>query len=275
MIQPELSNVDLYLTRLGYNTPPPPTLDTLCELQLRHTSTFAFENLSPLSRVPVPLDLESIQRKLLHEGRGGYCYELNNLYMALLQHLGYEVRGITGRVVINAPEDAWAARTHRLTLLTLDGVRYIADVGFGGMVPTAPLLLDTEEEQSTPHEPFRITRQGDSYTLRVKVAGEWQALYVLDLQRQDAIDYEIGNWYVSTHPQSPFLQRLMVARTGPGIRCTLNNGSYAIHRMGSASERREISDPEALIELLWEVFGIQVPEHPTLREAITRLIEAK
>ncbi|APC14904.1 arylamine N-acetyltransferase [Pseudomonas frederiksbergensis] len=275
MNQPELSNVGLYLKRLGYDAPPPPTLDTLRALQLRHTSTFAFENLSPLSRVPVPLDLESIQRKLLHEGRGGYCYELNNLYMALLQHLGYEVRGITGRVVINAPEDIWATRTHRLTLLTLDGVRYITDVGFGGTVPTAPLLLDTEEEQSTPHEPFRITRQGDSYTLRAKVAGEWQAMYVFDLQRQEGVDYEMGNWYVSTHPESPFLQRLMVARTGPETRYTLNNGSYAIHRMGSASERREMTDPEVLIELLREVFGIQVPEHPTLREAITRLIEPK
>ncbi|WP_095079260.1 arylamine N-acetyltransferase [Pseudomonas sp. Irchel s3h17] len=274
MSLPVLNDIELYLQRLGYAAPPAPTLETLRALQLRHTSTFVFENLSPLARIPVQLDLESIQRKVLHEGRGGYCYELNNLYMTLLQHLGYEVRGITGRVVMNAPEDAWAARTHRLTLLTLDGVRYITDVGFGGMVPTAPLLLDTDEEQATPHEPYRITRDGDSYTLRARVAGEWRAMYVFDLQRQGDIDYEIGNWYVSTHPQSPFLQRLMAARTGEGVRRTLNNGSFAIHHMGGASERREICDPDELIELLRSEFELRVPEHPALKATIAGLISA-
>lgn len=275
MSLPVLSEIRLYLHRLGYSAPPAPTLDTLRTLQLRHTGTFTFENLSPLAGEPVLLDLESIQHKLLHERRGGYCYELNYLYMTLLQHLGYEVRGITGRVVMNAPEGSWAARTHRLTLLTLDGVRYITDVGFGGMVPTAPMLLDTEDEQSTPHEPYRITQHDGSYTLHAKVAGQWRAMYVFDLQRQGDIDYEIGNWYVSTHPQSPFLQRLMAARTGEGVRRTLNNGSFAIHRMGGASERREITDPVALFDLLEHEFGIRVPSHPMLEEVVAQLIEPK
>ena len=267
-----LEHIDLYLQRLGFATPPKPTLEALGELQLRHTSTFVFENLSPLAGLPVPLDLPSIQHKVLHEGRGGYCYELNNLYMTLLEHLGYQVRGITGCVVMNAPQDAWAARTHRLTLVTLNGLRYITDVGFGGMVPTAPLLLDTEQEQATPHEPYRILREDESYTLHAKVAGEWRAMYVFDLQRQGDIDYEIGNWYVSTHPQSPFLQRLMVARTGEGVRRTLNNGSYAVHRLGSPSERREINDVQELIELLRSEFSLQVPEHPALRATLAGLI---
>lgn len=275
MTPTSLEHIDLYLERLGFATSPAPTLEALGELQLRHTSTFVFENLSPLAGLPVPLDLPTIQRKVLYEGRGGYCYELNNLYMTLLQHLGYQVRGITGRVVMNTPQDVWAARTHRLTLVTLNGLRYITDVGFGGMVPTAPLLLDTEQEQATPHEPYRITREDDSYTLQAKVAGEWRAMYVFDLQRQGDIDYEIGNWYVSTHPQSPFLQRLMVARAGEGVRRTLNNGSYAVHRLGSPSERREISDVQELIELLRSEFSLQVPEHPALRVTLARLIDAK
>lgn len=275
MSLPVLSDIRLYLHRLGYSAPPAPTLDTLRTLQLRHTSTFTFENLSPLAGEPVLLDLESIQRKLLHDNRGGYCYELNYLYMTLLQHLGYEVRGITGRVVMNAPEGTWAARTHRLTLLTLDGVRYITDVGFGGMVPTAPLLLDTEDEQATPHEPYRITRHDDSYTLHAKVAEQWRAMYVFDLQRQGDIDYEIGNWYVSTHPQSPFLQRLMAARTEEGVRRTLNNGSFAIHHMDAPSERWEITDPVELFDLLEREFGIRVPSHPMLEEVVAQLIEPK
>ncbi|VVO42982.1 arylamine N-acetyltransferase family protein [Pseudomonas fluorescens] len=272
MSQPQLQNIELYLQRLGYNVPPAPTLETLRELQLRHTSVFPFETLSTLLQVPVPIDLPSVERKVLHEGRGGYCYELNNLFLALLQQLGYEARGITGRVVMGSPEGVLTARTHRLSVLTLDGIRYISDVGFGGMVPTTPLRLDTEEEQPTPHEPYRITQGEDSYTLRAKVAGEWRALYVFYLQPQSAIDYEVGNWYVSTHKDSPFLGQLMVAKMGQGLRRTLNNGSYALHRMGLESERRELTDADELIELLHSEFAIRVPQHPQLRQIIHRLI---
>ncbi|AZD53880.1 arylamine N-acetyltransferase family protein [Pseudomonas chlororaphis subsp. aurantiaca] len=272
MSQPHLMSFALYLQRLGYDSAPPPTLATLRELQLRHTSTFAFESLSTLLRVPVPIDLASVEHKVLHEGRGGYCYELNQMYLVLLQYLGYEARGITGRVVMGGPEDAWPARTHRLVLLTLDGVRYVSDVGFGGMVPTAPLLLDTEDEQATPHEPYRITERDGSYTLRAKVVGEWRAMYVFDLQRQEAADYEMGNWFVSTHKDSPFLGQLKVALMGEGLRRTLNNGSYAVHRLGQDSERRQITDPDELIALLQNEFAIRVPQHPRLREVLGELL---
>ena len=273
MSEPHLGNLALYLQRLGFDAPPAPTLETLCQLQLRHTGAFPFENLNTLSGQPVLIDLPSIEQKVLHDGRGGYCYELNNLFLALLQTLGFDARGISGRVVMGQPEGAWTARTHRLSLVTLDGVRYITDVGFGGMVPTAPLMLDTPAEQLTPHEPYRIEQHEDGYTLRANVGGEWRAIYIFDLQRQEDIDYTLGNWYVSTHPDSPFAQRLMVARTGDGWRRTLNNGSFAIHRIGAESERREVTDVDELIELLEREFGLHLPHQPGAREALARLIQ--
>jgi N-hydroxyarylamine O-acetyltransferase len=272
MSEPRLTDLALYLRRLGFDMPPAPTLETLRQLQLRHTGVFPFENLTTLSGEPVLIDLPSIEKKVLHAGRGGYCYELNNLYLALLQALGFDARGISGRVVMGQPEGAWTARTHRLSLVTLDGVRYISDVGFGGMVPTAPLLLDTADEQITPHESYRIEQHADGYTLRARVAGEWRAMYIFDLQRQEDIDYAVGNWYVSTHPESPFARQLMVARTGEGWRRTLNNGSFAIHRMGCDSERREVADVQALIGVLESEFDIRVPTHATLMRTLERLI---
>lgn len=274
MSEPRLTNLSLYLQRLGFDAPPAPTLQTLRQLQLRHTSAFPFENLTTLSGEPVLVDLPSIEQKVLHEGRGGYCYELNNLFLALLQALGFDARGISGRVVMGQPEGAWTARTHRLSLVTLEGVRYITDVGFGGMVPTAPLLLDTPDEQLTPHEPYRIEQHDDGYTLCANVTGDWRAMYVFDLQRQEDIDYTLGNWYVSTHPDSPFVQKLMVARTGEGWRRTLNNGSFAIHRIGSESERRRVADVDELVALLQSEFGIRVPEHAKLKQALGRLLES-
>ncbi|VVP88241.1 N-hydroxyarylamine O-acetyltransferase [Pseudomonas fluorescens] len=272
MSEPRLSNRALYLQRLGFDTPPAPTLDTLRQLQLRHTGAFPFENLTTLSGEPVLIDLPSVERKVLHEGRGGYCYELNNLFLALLQELGFDARGISGRVVMGQPEGAWTARTHRLSLVILDGVRYITDVGFGGMVPTAPLLLDSRDEQPTPHEPYRIEQHADGYTLRARVGEEWRGMYIFDLQRQEDIDYSVGNWYVSTHPESSFTRQLMVARTGEGWRCTLNNGSFAIHRLGHDSERREVGDVQELTALLESEFGIRVPDNETLLRTLERLI---
>jgi N-hydroxyarylamine O-acetyltransferase len=273
MSEPRLTNLKLYLQRLGFDAPPAPTLESLRWLQLRHTGVFAFENLATITGAPVLIDLPSIEEKVLLGGRGGYCYELNNLFFALLLELGFDARAISGRVVMNQPEGSWTARTHRLSLVTIDDVRYISDVGFGGMVPTAPLLLDTETEQATPHEPYCIEKQADGYMLRAKVAGEWRPMYLFDLQRQEDIDYTIGNWYVSTHPESAFANRLMVARTGEGWRKTLNNGSFAIHRMSASSERREVAEVGELIELLAREFALHLPDLPHNRQSLARMIE--
>ena len=262
-----------YLQRLGIARRPEPTLATLRDLQQRHTHAIAFETLSPLLHAPVPIDLASLQRKVLHDGRGGYCYELNLLFLALLQELGFEARGLTGRVVMGGPEDAITARTHLLVLVTLDGVRHVADVGFGGMVPTAPLLIDSTHAQSTPHEPYRIESLGDRYLLRAQVGGQWRALYAFDLQAQAQVDYEVGNWYVSTHPDSVFLGQLVAARTGEGWRKTLRNGDFAVHRLGSDTQRRRLPDADSVMSVLGSEFGIRVPRHPGLHGVINDLLQ--
>lgn len=272
MSAPRLKNLQLYLQRLGFDSTPPATLETLRQLQLRHTGVFPFENLATINGEPVMIDLPSIEEKILLDCRGGYCYELNHLFFALLLELGFDARAISGRVVMNQPEGSWTARTHRLSVVTIDGERYITDVGFGGMVPTAPLLLDSEAEQATPHEPCRLEQHADGYMLRAHVAGEWRPMYLFDLQRQEDIDYAVGNWYVSTHPDSPFTQRLMIARTGDGWRKTLNNGSFAIHHMGAESERREVTEVGELLDVLRCEFGLNVSELPGIRPALARVI---
>ena len=261
-----------YLGRLGYRTPPSPTLETLQALQLRHTSAFAFETIDTLLRRPVPVDLPTLERKLLGDGRGGYCFELNRLFLALLQHLGFEATALAGRVIEG---DAPLARTHLLLLVKVDGEPYAVDVGFGGMVPTAPLRLHGEEPQATPHEPYRIVATADGYLLRTQVLGQWRDLYTFDLQRQLDIDLEMGSWYVSTHPGSPFIGQLRAARTdGPQVRKTLRDGSFAIHRIGAPSERHELADAEAVLRVLQEELGLRVPPGPALRDALQARLEA-
>ncbi|MBN2990960.1 arylamine N-acetyltransferase [Pseudomonas cedrina subsp. fulgida] len=271
-----LNHSRLYLQRLGYDTPPAPTLRTLQDLQLRHVCSFAFESLSTLMRQPVLVDLASVEQKVLLSGRGGYCYELNQLFLALLRELGFDARGITGRVVMGGPPDAHTARTHRLSLVTLDGVRYICDVGFGGMVPSSPLQLDTEAVQATAHEPYRLTFDGQaSYTLWAQIAEEWRGLYVFDLQVQAAIDYEVGNWYVSTHPDSPFVGQLKVARLAPGKRHTLNNAHYAVHYLDRPSEKRTLGSADEVLDMLADTFGICMSVSAQLRQRLDEMVVAK
>ncbi len=267
-----LTHSQLYLQRLGYDSPPPPTLKTLQDLQLRHVCTFAFESLSTLLHAPVSIDLPSIEQKVLLDGRGGYCFELNYLFLALLQELGFDARGLTGWVVMGGPPDARTGRTHRLSLVTLDGVRYVTDVGFGGMVPSSPLQLDTEVPQATAHEPYRLTFNGADYTLWALVGEEWRGLYVFDLQVQADIDYTIGNWYVSTHPASVFVGQLKAARLAPGKRHTLANANYAVHCLDQPSEKRAVESADELLELLQGTFGICLPKHPQLRQALDSLV---
>lgn len=268
-----LTHRQLYLQRLGYDAPPPPTLQTLQDLQLRHVCTFAFESLSTLLHLPVPIDLPNVEQKVLLDGRGGYCYELNQMFLVLLQELGFDARGITGRVVMGGPADARTARTHRLSLVTLEGVRYITDVGFGGMVPSSPLQLDTLAVQATAHEPYRLTFDGQgSYTLWAQVAQAWRGLYVFDLQVQADIDYTIGNWYVSTHPDSPFVGQLKVALLAPGRRHTLGNANYALHYLDRPSEKRVLGSADELMELLQETFGIRLSGSPEVRVALAGLV---
>ena len=267
-------NVPAYLARIDYAGPVSPTCETLAALQRHHICAIPFETLAMLLGEPVALDLPSLQDKILQRGRGGYCFELNLMFLHLLRAVGFDAQGLTGRVVMNTPPGIVPARTHVLILVTIDGARYIADVGFGGMTPTSPLRLDTSEDQETPNEPYRLVKSGESYALAARIDDTWRTLYVFDLSPPADIDFEVGNWYVSTHPASPFRDRLLVARSEPGIRHTVRGGEYAIHRVGHASQRQPIDDPDAMVDLLQRVFRLTLPEHPSLRETLGKALLA-
>lgn len=257
-----------YLARLGLDAAPAPTLETLALLQARHNATFPFETLTTLLRDAVAIDLPSVQHKLLQQGRGGYCYELNGLFLALLQQLGFQARALAARVVMDRTDDAPTARTHMLVLVRIEATDYIADVGFGGNTPTGPLRLDHRFAQATPHEHYRLDLLDGDYLLQVEIGGQWRPLYRFDLQPQAPIDHVVGNWYVCTHPASSFPGQLRVALAGPGWRRTIGAGAYTVHRRGQPSERRVLADVDEVLQVLSADFGITAPAHPRLRDAI-------
>lgn len=264
-------DLDAYLARIGYAGDRAPTLDTLQAIHLRHATTIPFENLNPLLRWPVRLDLEALQRKLVRDGRGGYCFEQNLLLRHALRALGFRVTGLAARVRWNVPEDVVTARGHMLLRVDLDGTTYVVDAGFGGQTLTAPLRLERDAEQATPHEPFRLIDAGDEFVLQARVRDEWQALYRFGLQEQFLPDYEVTNWYLSNHPESHFVTGLIVARPDAERRYTLRNNEFAAHHLHGDTTRRTLTSADELRATLADTFRLTLPDDPALDAALARL----
>lgn len=267
----DIFDLDAYLRHIGHDGPRSPTLETLRALQLRHALTIPFENLDPLLRRPVPLDLAALQAKMLSGRRGGYCFEQNRLFMTALEALGFRVTGLLARVLWMVAPDRPVPRTHMTLRVEIEGIDHIADVGFGGQTPTGPLRLAADIEQATPHEPFRLLGDGDGFRMEGKLGGEWRPLYRFDLQPQTPADYEMGNWYTSTHPQSRFLNNLIAARPTADRRYALLNREFAVHHLGGPSERRRLADAREVQRVLDEVFEVTPPDGADLGAALARL----
>jgi N-hydroxyarylamine O-acetyltransferase len=277
-------DLSAYFERIGYGGPATPQLETLRELHRLHPQEIAFENLNPLMRWPVPLDIQSLQQKLvkqrrggycyehkLKQRRGGYCYEHNLLLKHALERMGFRVAGLAARVLMNLPEDAIRPRTHMLLQIDIEDEIWIADVGFGGMTLTAPLRLVEHVPQATPHEPFRLTRLGGDYALQAEVRGEWRTSYRFDLQEQVLPDYELTSWYLSNNPESHFVQRLIAARTAPQKRYALRQNELAIHELNGETMRRVLKSAEELRDVLSGTFGIGLPQSRELDEKLQEI----
>ena len=142
----------------------PASLALLRELVAHHSAAIAFENIDPLARRVPPLDLASVQRKLVTQRRGGYCYEQNTLFQGALLALGFQVTGLMARVRRGVPPHIMTPRSHMLLLVDLPEGPHLADVGYGALTPTAPLRLRADLEQATPNEVFRLGLIGDEFT---------------------------------------------------------------------------------------------------------------
>ena len=263
-----------YFERIGYDGPKTARLETLCAIHRLHPQVIAFENLNPLLRWPVLLDARSLQRKLVTQRRGGYCYEHNLLLKHALESIGFKVVGLAARVLWNQPEDSIRPRTHMLLQVDIEDAIWIADVGFGGLTLTAPLRLVEHTPQATPHEPFRMTRISGDYAVQAEVRGEWRTLYRFDLQEQVLPDYEMTSWYLSNHPESHFVRRLIAARTEPGRRYALLDNELATHTLGEETVRRKVRSAEELRGVLGETLRIVVPQGPEVDAKLKEIAES-
>lgn len=269
---PEI-DLDAYFQRIGYSGERTPTLETLRMIQRLHVATIPFENLNPLLEIPVVFGIDALQQKMVHGGRGGYCFEQNRLLSFVLQALGFQVRGMAARVMWNIPESEVKAISHQVLKVEVGDESYIVDVGFGGLSPTGPLLLELNTVQTTPHEPFRLVELGDELAVQAYVKAEWKSLYRFTLREFLLPDYEVFSWFLCTNPGSYFLRNLAVARSIPDRRYGLRNTLLTTHYLGGESEQRELTSVAEFRTVLEGIFQLTLPETPKLDVELQRLID--
>lgn len=270
--QPPQMELGAYLDRIRYAGPLEPTIDTLRALQERHLASIPFEAIDVLLGRGVDISPDAVDAKLIGARRGGYCYEQNGLFRRVLRTLGFEVEPVVAAVRWMAqPGSVPPPRTHMALRVTIEGVGWLVDVGFGSSVPPAPLRLDTRDPQWTPHGRHRIIPLGAGQLVLAEVAGRWLPLY--DFGHEPLLDdhYELFNWYTSAHDQSHFRHQLIVARTTPQARYSLLDGRFSVRFADGRLERRYL-DADGLRQVLEERFLLR-PEgswEQALEEAAKR-----
>lgn len=269
---PEKVNLNAYFERIGFAGSIAPTLATLELLQGLHPAVIPFENLNPLMGEPVSLDQPSLERKLLTERRGGYCFEHNTLLMRILQDLDYAVRPLVARVVWTRPEAVDEPPSHMLLLVEINNQSYIADVGFGGLTLTAPLRLRADVEQTTPHETFRLIGGDPAWTLEVRIGEDWRPVYIFTLDAVADADIAALNQRIATDPASPFTSELRVALAPTGRRVKLHNADLTIQPIDGEAEKRTITSMESLRAVLTDDFGLTLPADERLEPALAKLL---
>ena len=258
----ETTSIDLaaYFRRIGYAETPRVDLATLQALCTRHLETFPFENLNTYVGRPVAIDPASVFRKLVEQGRGGYCFEQNGLFAAVLRQIGFRVEDLGARVIWEGDPSLITVEGHQVLLVYLDDQRYLVDVGFGRTSLVAPLRFEPDLIQATTHGSYRLNvyPDGEEYYLETLSGDHWKTMYRFRLTPKHPLDYKVANWYVSTHPDSPFTHQLLVARVFPKGRHTLKDNVFSTYYLTGSVERRELASAKDLLAVLAGPFGINL-----------------
>lgn len=259
-------DLDAYLERVRYTEPVVPSFETLEGLHAAHLAAIPFENLDVRLGRPVGLDLASLQDKLVHRRRGGYCFEQNSLFAAVLRRIGFEVETLEARV---RPPDAPGPlpRAHMALRVEAAGRSWLADVGFGANGPARPVPLDGGESEEAFGAYAVVPEAAGVHALCRRVDGVWRDLYAFTLTPALPVDFEVAHHFTSTHPRSPFVNTLTVQRSTPDLRQVLRERSYVerVVVQGKVAETARALTDRQVVRLVTETFGLDVVEADVVR----------
>jgi len=245
-----------YLRRIGVEDPVRADRATLHRLQRGHRLAIAFENLDiPLGR-GISLEPERIFAKLVADRRGGYCFEQNALFLAMIEAIGFAARPLLARVWLATVETP--PRTHTLNLVRLDGEDLICDVGFGGSFVPPMQLVDGEEVATPDGARHRLGRDEEHGWMLERDSGEgWGRQYSFTLERIWPADLEAANHFTATRPDTRFTTLRIASATIEDGYVSLVDRVLTTSHMGR-SEAREINSAGDYRRVLAEIFRLEL-----------------
>jgi N-hydroxyarylamine O-acetyltransferase len=256
-------DVDRYLDRIGYTGDRAPTESTLRELQIAHLLHVPFENLDVYFRRGVQVGAEWSYRKLVQRRRGGWCFELNGGFAALLERLGFDVERVSCRTFESATGGLSPDLDHLALLVRVDGARFLVDVGWGDNAMT-PIPAEAGEYEVRPR-PARV--EIDDGVLRLielveRERGErvWELQYEAALRPRELAEFDPRSRYLQTEPGLIWTERPLVTRatSAAGGRVTLHRD-----RLRTRGDDLTVADrtvtPEEWPDVLATHFGIAPP----------------
>ena len=219
--------IEKYLGRIGMTMPEKiiPDSQLLSEIQYAHSTTVPYENLDILRGVPISLRPEDLYEKIVENGRGGYCFELNGLLGVLLENLGYEVTDCFARYLRG--ESQIPMRRHRvLKVKAIDGV-FTCDAGTGEACPRTPLRLIEGLVQNSCGEQYRYSREpGLGWLLMDHIHGEWKPFYSFEEFCVLPVDFTAADFYCQYSEDSPFNKKEMFSLKTKDGRITLDGNIF-------------------------------------------------
>jgi len=244
-----------YLRRIGYAGSITPTPETLRLVHRAHLEAVPFENLDISLGRRITVDEDAFVHKVVDERRGGFCYELNGAFAALLRAMGFPVTLLSARVPTMDGSDGLEF-DHPTLRVDLDHP-WLADVGFGdGFLD--PLLLKAGIQQKQDHATFRITETGDVLNLeRQQPDRAWKTEYLFTLTPRRLQDFAAMCHFHQTSPESHFTQKRICTLATPSGRITLADMKLIITENGSRQESSAPSEEERR-RILQERFGIKL-----------------
>ncbi|MFD5571659.1 arylamine N-acetyltransferase family protein [Streptomyces cadmiisoli] len=273
------AQVDAYLRRLGVAQPAWPTVDVLRELHLRHLQTVPFENLSIHLGEEIVLEEKRLLDKVVGARRGGFCYELNGAFAALLVKLGYDVTLLAGRTYGEGERPGIPYDHLALRVRTVDAGEWLVDVGFGAH-SHYPLAFEERREQIDPGGVFRIVEsapdaagvrggpdtQGGAGATDLDVIKDDRPEYRLDLRPRALADFVTGAWWHTTSPESHFGKSLVCSRVmDDGGRITLSGRRLKVTAADGTHEEQELVEDAEVLAAYRERFGIELDRVPEVR----------
>ncbi|TXH67992.1 MAG: arylamine N-acetyltransferase [Thiothrix sp.] len=227
--------LDDYCRRIRFTGEVKPDFASVKTLMLQHLKTIPFENLNVLAGKVISLKPEDIVDKLIHQQRGGYCYEMNGLFALALTALGLEYQWVAARPLFYPVR---RPRTHAALIVNFEGVEWLLDLGFGSYGIREPMRLDLlNQPVQQGYDQFMLSPEEDGdLAVQALVDGVWIKQYGFNRSPVEWVDFAPANWMNSTHPDAIFTQKNVIVLFTATGRKTLFGQLFKEYKAGQVSQ---------------------------------------